>query len=88
MNRKERRRLKKSSSHNQENNNSLLEAIKLHTQKNFKTAEDLYLKIIKNDKTNYQALRHLGILYNDTKRYKQAISYLTDAIASIIESVT
>ncbi|MFL2899174.1 MAG: tetratricopeptide repeat-containing sulfotransferase family protein [Candidatus Pelagibacterales bacterium] len=80
MNRKERRRLKKSSSHNQENNNSLLEAIKLHTQKNFKTAEDLYLKIIKNDKTNYQALRHLGILYNDTKRYKQAISYLTDAI--------
>ena len=79
MNRKERRKQKKNSSQNQVSNN-LLEAIQLHTNKDFKNAENLYLKIIKNDKTNYQALRHLGILYNDTKKYDKAIQYLTNAI--------
>ena len=79
MNRKERRKQKKNSSQNQVSNN-LMEAIQLHTNKDFKNAENLYLKIIKNDKTNYQALRHLGILYNDTKKYDKAIEYLTNAI--------
>ena len=79
MNRKERRRQKKNTSQNQVNN-SLLEAIKLHVKKDFENAENLYLTIIKNDQTNYQALRHLGILYNDTKKYEKAIKYLTDAI--------
>ena len=79
MNRKERRKQKKNSSQNQVSIN-LLEAIQLHTNKDFKNAEDLYLKVIKSDKTNYQALRHLGILYNDTKKYDKAIQYLTDAI--------
>ena len=79
MNRKERRKQKKNSSQNQVSNN-LMEAIQLHTNKDFKNAENLYLKIIKNDKTNYQALRHLGILYNDTKKYDKAIQYLTNAI--------
>ncbi len=79
MNRKERRRQKKNLSQNQVSNN-LLEAIQLHTNKDFKNAENLYLKIIKSDKTNYQALRHLGILYNDTKKYDKAIQYLSDAI--------
>ena len=79
MNRKERRRQKKNTSQNQVNN-SLLEAIKLHVKKDFENAENLYLTIIKNDQTNYQALRHLGILYNDTKKYDKAIKYLTDAI--------
>ena len=79
MNRKERRRQKKNTSQNQVNN-SLLEAIQLHFKKDFENAENLYLTIIKNDQTNYQALRHLGILYNDTKRYEKAIKYLTNAI--------
>jgi len=79
MNRKERRKQKKNSSQNHVSNN-LLEAIQLHTNKDFKNAENLYLKIIKSDQTNYQALRHLGILYNDTKKYDKAIQYLTDAI--------
>jgi len=79
MNRKERRKQKKNSYQNQVNNN-LLEAIKLHTDKDFENAENLYLKIIKSDKNNYQALRHLGILYNDIKKYDKAIQYLTDAI--------
>ena len=79
MNRKERRRQKKNTSQNQVNN-SLLEAIQLHVKKDFENAENLYLTIIKNDQTNYQALRHLGILYNDTKRYEKAIKYLTNAI--------
>ena len=79
MNRKERRRQKKNTSQNQVNN-SLLEAIQLHIKKDFENAESLYLTIIKNDKNNYQALRHLGILYNDTKKYEKAIKYLTDAI--------
>ena len=79
MNRKERRRQKKNSSQNQESND-LLEAIQLHSNKDFKNAENLYLKIIKSNKTNYQALRHLGILYNDTKKYEKAIQYLSDAI--------
>ena len=79
MNRKERRRQKKNISQSQVNS-SLLDAIQLHIKKDFEKAENLYLKIIKNDQTNYQALRHLGILYNDTKKYEKAIKYLTDAI--------
>jgi tetratricopeptide (TPR) repeat protein len=79
MNRKERRRQKKNTSQNQVNN-SLLEAIQLHVKKDFENAENLYLSIIQNDQTNYQALRHLGILYNDTKKYDKAIKYLTNAI--------
>jgi Tfp pilus assembly protein PilF len=70
MNRKERRRQKKNTSQNQVNN-SLLEAIQLHIKKDFENAEKPILKIIKNDQTNYQALRHLGILYNDTKKYEK-----------------
>ena len=68
MNRKERRRQKKNTSQSQVSN-SLLEAIQLHVKKDFENAENLYLTIIKNDQTNYQALRHLGILYNDCLLY-------------------
>ncbi len=79
MNRKERRRKKKNTSQNKANSH-LLDAIQMHIKKDFDNAESLYLKIIENDQTNYQALRHLGILYNDTKKYDKAITYLTNAI--------
>ncbi len=79
MNRKERRKQKKNSSQSQVNNR-LLEAIQFHTKKDFKNAETLYLQVIKHDQNNYHAIRHLGILYNDTKKYEKAVKYLNNAI--------
>ena len=64
MNRKERRKQKKISTQFIPNQNELLEAIEFHNQKKFDDAEKLYLKVIANNQDNYQALRHLGILYH------------------------
>lgn len=80
MNRKERRKNKKLVSQNINDDQELLTSIQLHTQKQYDKAEEIYLRVISKDPKNYQALRHLGILYHDKKQYDQAISYLDKAI--------
>ena len=80
MNRKERRKNKKLVSQNINDDQELLASIQLHTQKQYDKAEEIYLRVISKDPKNYQALRHLGILYHDKKQYDQAISYLDKAI--------
>ena len=80
MNRKERRKQKKVSAQSIPNQNELLEAIEFHRQKKFDNAEKLYQKIIANNQENYQALRHLGILYHDNREYLKATQYLEKAI--------
>ena len=62
MNRHERRRQKKNNKLNQTVNQDLLEGIKLHTNKNYAKAEVLYNKVLSSEPTNYEAIRHLGIL--------------------------
>ena len=80
MNRKERRKQKKISAQFIPNQNELLEAIEFHNQKKFDNAKKLYLKVISSNEDNYQALRHLGILYHDIREYQKAIEYLEKAI--------
>ena len=80
MNRHERRRQKKNNRINNTSNQELIEAIKLHTNRNYKKAEVLYKKVLLADKSNYEAIRHLGILNQDLKNYKKAHKYFLQAI--------
>ena len=80
MNRRERRKQKKISPLPTSSQSELLKAIQFHSQQQFNSAENIYLKIISIENNNYQALRHLGILYHDMREYKKAIEYLEKAI--------
>ena len=80
MNRHERRRQKKSGKLNQTVNPNLLQAIKLHTNKNYKEAEVLYNRVLLSEPTNYEALRHLGILFQDLKENEKAYNYFVEAL--------
>ncbi len=80
MNRHERRRQKKSGKLNQTVNPNLLQAIKLHTNKNYKEAEVLYNTVLLSEPTNYEALRHLGILFQDLKENEKAYNYFMEAL--------
>jgi len=80
MNRHERRRQKKTKKLSQPLNSDLVEGINLHINKNFKKAENLYNKVLASEPTNYEALRHLGILNQDLKEYEKAYNYFMRAI--------
>ena len=80
MNRHERRRQKKTKKLSQPVNSDLVEGINLHINKNFKKAENLYNKVLASEPTNYEALRHLGILNQDLKEYEKAYNYFMRAI--------
>ncbi len=80
MNRHERRRQKKTNKLNQSVNQDLLEGIKLHTNKNYVKAEALYNKVLSSEPKNYEAIRHLGILYQDLEQYEKAYNYFLQAL--------
>ena len=80
MNRHERRRQKKSGKLNQTINPDLLQGIKLHTNKNYKEAEVLYNRVLSSEPKNYEALRHLGILFQDLKENEKAYNYFMEAL--------
>ena len=80
MNRHERRRQKKSGKLNQTINPDLLQGIKLHTKKNYKEAEVFYKRVLLSEPTNYEALRHLGILFQDLKENEKAYNYFMEAL--------
>ncbi len=80
MNRHERRRQKKNNKLNQTVNQDLLEGIKLHTNKNYIKAEALYNKVLSSEPANYEAIRHLGILYQDLEQYEKAYNYFLQAL--------
>ena len=80
MNRHERRRQKKNNKLNQTINQDLLEGIKFHTNKNYIKAEALYNKVLSSDPANYEAIRHLGILYQDLEQYEKAYNYFLQAL--------
>ncbi len=80
MNRHERRRQKKTNKLNQSVNKDLLEGIKLHTNKNYVKAEALYNKVLSSEPANYEAIRHLGILYQDLEQYERAYNYFLQAL--------
>ncbi len=80
MNRHERRKQKKSGKLNQTVNPDLLQGIRLHTSKNYKEAEVLYNRVLLSEPTNYEALRHLGILFQDLKENEKAYNYFMEAL--------
>ncbi len=80
MNRHERRKQKKNNKLNQTVNQDLLEGIKLHTNKNYIKAEALYNKVLSSEPANYEAIRHLGILYQDLEQYEKAYNYFLQAL--------
>ena len=80
MNRHERRKQKKSGKLNQTVNPVLLQGIRLHTNKNYKEAEVLYNRVLLSEPTNYEALRHLGILFQDLKENEKAYNYFMEAL--------
>ncbi len=80
MNRHERRRQKKNNKLNQSINQDLLEGIKFHTNKNYIKAEVLYNKVLSSEPANYEAIRHLGILYQDLEQYEKAYNYFLQAL--------
>ena len=80
MNRHERRKQKKSGKLNQTVNPDLLQGIRLHTNKNYKEAEALYNRVLLSEPKNYEALRHLGILFQDLKENEKAYNYFMEAL--------
>ena len=80
MNRHERRKQKKNNKFNTLNNNRLIEGIKHHTQRNFSKAQEIYNFVLSKEPNNYEAIRHLGILYYDTMRKEEAYNSFQAAI--------
>ena len=58
----------------------LLQAIKAHTNGDLSLAEGMYQKLHAKDNTNYDLVRHLGILYQDLKDNEKAYNYFLKAI--------
>ena len=81
MNRHQRRKSKKNKDLNQPVQQDLINAIKIHSNKNFELAEKEYNKIIRTDPNNYEAVRHLGILFFDTNKNEEAYNCFQKAIA-------
>ena len=80
MNRHQRRKLKKNKDAIQPAQQDLINVIKIHSNKNFVLAEKEYKKIIQIDPKNYEAVRHLGILFYDTNRNEEAYNCFQEAI--------
>ena len=80
MNRHERRKQKKYNKNSHTVSQDLLEAIRLHTIKDYEKAETLYNKVLSSDPKNYETLRHLGILHQDLEKYEEAYNYFMQAL--------
>ena len=65
MNRQSRRKQKNNFALNKVSHNQLIEAIKLHSEKQFLAAEKIYKKLLNSHPKNYDIIRHLGILNQD-----------------------
>ena len=66
---------------NQINMNELLNrALALHHQRKFEEADAIYLMVIENDNTNFQANHLHGCILSQKLKYKQAIPYFLKAI--------
>ena len=56
-------------------------AFKNHKEQNFKMAENLYQKILKNNPNNFQAIFLLGSLFFQIKNYNEAVKMLAKALS-------
>ena len=82
MNRHQRRKDQKEQTRKLSFQKTLLNAIDLHSRKQFKEAEIIYKKLNVSDPNNYDVLRHLGILFQDQGVYEKAYNFYIKAIES------
>ncbi len=80
MNRHERRKNKKNIQFSQKVSKDLINGIKFHTNKDYENAKILYNRVLNSEPLNYNALRHLGILYQDQHNYREAYEYFIKAV--------
>ena len=80
MNRQLRRRQQKENNNKNNLRNKLLRAIKFHSNKKFVEAERLYFELDKSFPNNYDIIRHIGILYQDTGKLETAYNFFQKAI--------
>tara|TARA_B100001057_G_scaffold214633_1_gene214960 strand:- start:1002 stop:2720 length:1719 start_codon:yes stop_codon:yes gene_type:complete len=80
MNRHQRRKEQKKQSKSLSFQNLLLNAIDLHSKKQFKDAEKIYMELNVSDPHNYDLQRHLGILYQDQGEYEKAYNFYLKAL--------
>ena len=59
---------------------SAREASKLFQNKEYKKAEVLYNQVLTVEPSNYDAIRHLGILFQDLIDYERAYGYFLQAV--------
>ena len=80
MNRQDRRKQKNNFSLNKVSHNQLIEAIKLHSEKQFSAAEKIYKKLLSSNPKNYDIIRHLGILNQDLGNLETAYNFFTKSL--------
>ena len=80
MNRHLRRKQKKEGKDKKNIQSKLVEAIKLHSNKDFEKAERVYKQLNALSPDNYDVLRHLGILNQDLGRLEEAYNFFQEAI--------
>ncbi len=80
MNRHQRRKENKKQNRSALLQIELLKAIKTHSSGDLILAKDMYLKLYAKDNSNYDLVRHLGILYQDLKENEKAYNYFLKAI--------
>ena len=80
MNRHQRRKENKRQSKTALIQAELIQAIKVHSSGNFLLAKDMYLKLYAKNNSNYDLIRHLGILYQDLKDNEKAYNFFLKAI--------
>tara|TARA_Y100000389_G_scaffold203621_1_gene252725 strand:- start:121 stop:2217 length:2097 start_codon:yes stop_codon:yes gene_type:complete len=65
---------------NLEIKNALIEAFQNHKKNNFKDAENIYQKILKNNPQHFETIFYLGTLYSQLKKYDLAEPLFQKAI--------
>ncbi len=80
MNRHLRRKQKKEQGKISNVNSKLLQAIDLHSKRNYEKAGVLYQELNNSNPGNYDIVRHLGILFQDLGEIEKAYNYFQEAI--------
>tara|TARA_B100001057_G_scaffold68898_1_gene62676 strand:- start:2764 stop:4467 length:1704 start_codon:yes stop_codon:yes gene_type:complete len=80
MNRQLRRKQQKENNKKGNIKNKLLKGIEFHSNKNFAEAERIYFELNNTYPNNYDVIRHIGILFQDTGKLEMAYNFFQQAI--------
>tara|TARA_Y100000768_G_scaffold203584_1_gene153176 strand:- start:2131 stop:3840 length:1710 start_codon:yes stop_codon:yes gene_type:complete len=80
VNRHLRRKENKKQGKNAQINEELIKAINTHSSGDLLSAKEMYLKLFKKNSSNYDLIRHLGILFQDLKDNEKAYNFFLKAV--------